>query len=82
LFNRPPHPSAAKVFVNWLLSKEGQAVFAQAQGYVSGRADVPLPEGTAPWRVPLPGAIKTYTKQAIDSRDAMLAVVKEAFGEQ
>jgi iron(III) transport system substrate-binding protein len=80
LFNQAPHPNAAKVFVNWLLSQEGQAVFARAQGYVSSRVDVPLPEGTAPWRVPLPGAIKTYTKQAIDNRDAMLAVVQEAFG--
>ena len=79
LFNRAPHPNAAKVFINWLLSKEGQTVFAQAQGYVSGRADVPLPEGSAPWRVPLPGAIKTYDKKAIDTRDPMLALVKEAF---
>jgi iron(III) transport system substrate-binding protein len=80
LFNQAPHPNAARVFINWLLSREGQTVFAQAQGYVSGRADVPLPPGAAPWRVPLPGAIKTYTKQAIDSRDPMLAVVQEAFG--
>jgi iron(III) transport system substrate-binding protein len=82
LFNKPPHPNAARVFVNWILSKDGQAVFAQAQGYVSGRVDVPLPSGTAEWRVPLPGAIKTYTKQAIDSREPMLAVVKEALGGQ
>jgi ABC-type Fe3+ transport system substrate-binding protein len=25
--NRAPHPNAAKVFVNWLLSREGQTVF-------------------------------------------------------
>jgi iron(III) transport system substrate-binding protein len=79
LFNQAPHPNAAKVFINWLLSKEGQTVFAQAQGYVSGRADVPLPDGAAPWRVPLPGAIKTYDKKAIETRDPMLAIVKEAF---
>ncbi len=79
IFNKPPHPNAAKVFVNWLLTKEGQAVFAQAQGYVSARADVPLPEGTAPWRVPLPGAIKTYDTHAIDSRNAMLQIVQDAF---
>jgi iron(III) transport system substrate-binding protein len=79
LFNRAPHPNAAKVFINWLLSKEGQTVFAQAQGYVSARADVPVPEGTAPWRVPLPGAIKTYDTHAIDARTAMLAIVQDAF---
>jgi iron(III) transport system substrate-binding protein len=80
MFNRAPHPNAAKVFVNWLLSKEGQTVFAQAQGYVSSREDVPLPEGAAPWRVPVPGGIKTYTRQAVDGKDAMLAVAQEAFG--
>ncbi len=26
LFNRTPHPNAAKVFINWLLSREGQMV--------------------------------------------------------
>jgi ABC-type Fe3+ transport system substrate-binding protein len=66
------------VFINWLLSKEGQAVFTAAQGYVSSRLDVPLPPGAEPWRVPLPGAIKSYNKQALDNRDAVLAVVNEA----
>jgi len=27
LMNRAPHPNAAKVFVNWLLSREGQTLF-------------------------------------------------------
>jgi ABC-type Fe3+ transport system substrate-binding protein len=27
LMNQAPHPSAAKVFINWLLSREGQASF-------------------------------------------------------
>ncbi len=78
VFNRPPHPNAAKVFINWLLSKEGQAIFTAAQGYVSSRVDVPLPPGAEPWRVPLPSAIKSYNKQALDNRDAVLAVVNEA----
>ena len=25
--NRAPHPNAAKVFINWLLSREGQSLF-------------------------------------------------------
>ena len=29
LLNRAPHPSAAKVFVNWLLTKEAQAAWAR-----------------------------------------------------
>jgi iron(III) transport system substrate-binding protein len=27
LMNRAPHPNAAKVFINWLLSREGQSLF-------------------------------------------------------
>jgi iron(III) transport system substrate-binding protein len=30
LINRQPHPSAAKVFINWFLSLEGQIAFRQA----------------------------------------------------
>lgn len=30
LMNRQPHPSAAKVFINWFLSLEGQIAFRQA----------------------------------------------------
>jgi len=39
--NNAPHPNAAKVLINWLLSKEGQAVFQKAQGATSVRKDVP-----------------------------------------
>ncbi len=35
-----PHPNAAKVFINWLLSEEGQAVYAASFGSPSMRTDV------------------------------------------
>lgn len=35
LVNRAPHPNAAKVFVNWLLSREGQLTMQRV--YVEGR---------------------------------------------
>ena len=41
LFNRAPNPNAAKIYINWLLSNEGQTIFARANGYVSARLDVP-----------------------------------------
>jgi iron(III) transport system substrate-binding protein len=78
LFNRAPHPNAAKVYINWLLSKEGQAGFAKVNGYISSRLDVPTDH--SPWRVPIPGSIKTYTQQAIDIKDELTALFKEAFG--
>jgi iron(III) transport system substrate-binding protein len=51
LFNKAPHPNAATVFINWLLSKNGQIAWSQAAGYVSRRTDVPadhLPAYAAP----------------------------------
>ena len=77
-FNRAPHLNAAKVYINWLLSKEGQEGFAKVNGYISARLDVPTDH--SPWRVPIPGSIKTYTQQAIDLKDDLTALFKEAFG--
>jgi iron(III) transport system substrate-binding protein len=77
-FNRAPHPNAAKVYINWLLSKDGQTGFAKVNGYISARLDVPTDH--SPWRVPIPGSIKTYTQQAIDIKDELTALFKEAFG--
>ena len=41
LFNRAPHPNAAKVLINWLLSQEGQVAVSKQTGYNSRRTDVP-----------------------------------------
>ena len=35
-----PHPNAAKVFVNWLLSREGQEIFSRAMGQPTRRLDI------------------------------------------
>src|SRR5688572_16669655 len=32
LMDKPAHPNAAKVFVNWLLSREGQAAIQRKEG--------------------------------------------------
>jgi iron(III) transport system substrate-binding protein len=79
LFNKAPHPNAAKIYINWLLTKEGQTIFARANGYVSSRLDVPS-DHAEPWRVPLPGAIKTYTKAAMQVKDSLFPLLDEAFG--
>ena len=36
----PPHPNATRVFVNWLLGKEGQETFSKAMNHASRRFDV------------------------------------------
>jgi len=40
LVNHAPNPNAAKVFLNWLLSKEGQSEWAKATNENSRRIDV------------------------------------------
>jgi iron(III) transport system substrate-binding protein len=79
LFNRAPHPNAAKVYINWLLSKEGQTEFSRAAGYVSARVDVPT-DHALPWRVPAPSAIKTYDLKAVGMRDEVITLLEEIFG--
>ncbi len=41
LMNKAAHPNAAKLYINWLLSKEGLTVFTKAYGAPSLRLDVP-----------------------------------------
>jgi iron(III) transport system substrate-binding protein len=79
IFNRAPHPNAAKVYINWLLSREGQTIYARATGYISNRLDVPT-DHSAPWRVPQPGSIKTYTQEAIDKKHELFPILTEVFG--
>lgn len=40
LVNRSPHPEAAKLYLNWLLSREGQNLFSKVSGLQSARVDV------------------------------------------
>jgi ABC-type Fe3+ transport system substrate-binding protein len=40
ILKNAPHPNAAKVFVNWLLSRDGQEVFSRAMGVASRRLDI------------------------------------------
>ena len=40
VFDRAPHPNAAKLFVNWVLSREGGEIMSKYSGYLSARLDV------------------------------------------
>jgi len=39
VIKNPPHPNATKVFVNWLLSKEGQELWGKVHGQPTRRID-------------------------------------------
>jgi len=49
LYNKAPHPNAAKLFINWFLTKEGQATWCKEIPQNSARTDVePFnPDGVA-----------------------------------
>jgi len=40
ILKNPPHPNATKVFVNWLLSKEGQEIYSRVLLHGTRRLDV------------------------------------------
>ncbi|MFI5266759.1 MAG: ABC transporter substrate-binding protein [Chloroflexota bacterium] len=51
LMNNSPHPNAAKVFVNWLASKDGMDVWSRAEDMVPARLDMdnsPYPKEQIP----------------------------------
>jgi iron(III) transport system substrate-binding protein len=54
VMNRAPHPNAVKVYLDYLLSWEGQHAYSQAAGFPSRRLDVPT-DHLPPYMVARPG---------------------------
>jgi len=53
LINRAPHPNAAKVFINWFLSRDGQMSWQKHTDRNSLRTDIPK-ESITNWRDKVP----------------------------
>ncbi|HLY66518.1 MAG TPA: extracellular solute-binding protein [Chloroflexota bacterium] len=66
LFNRAPHPAAAKLLLNWILSREGETAYAQRTGYNVRRVDVP-PVNPDAAVDPKRSYVETDTEQAYNS---------------
>jgi iron(III) transport system substrate-binding protein len=77
VFNRRPHPNAARVFVNWLLSKEVQHGFAVATAQASRRRDVP--HAGDPEAKPIPGAkyITPQREENVEPQNQTLKLIAE-----
>ena len=81
LINRAPHPNAAKVYINWLLSKRGQEVWQGVFGIPSRRVDIS--KANVPDRaIPKPGVKywpshteKNQTRSAEETK-----IIKKLFG--
>lgn len=54
LINRAPHPNASKVFINWLLSREGQMHMQKSLRVHSARVDLPT-DDVDPLKLRKPG---------------------------
>lgn len=82
LIDRPPHPNAAAVYINWLLSKDGQTEWVKASGYPSRRLDVPrsqfdpgvLPREGVPY---LPGYGEQYNRVAAEANEFAKSLIKQ-----
>ncbi|MBI4329916.1 MAG: extracellular solute-binding protein [Chloroflexi bacterium] len=81
LFNKPPNPNAARVFLNWLLSKEGQTTLSKDLGVPSRRLDVPR-DHVSPDSLLPPGIkyVLTDTEDAVRLRTERQALARDIFG--
>jgi ABC-type Fe3+ transport system substrate-binding protein len=81
LINRAPNANASKVFLNWLLTKDGQTAFCTGMGYVSRRMDVPTDHVPSYW-IPKPD-IKYwagYYEEDATMSDEQIKFLKTLFG--
>ena len=79
LVNRAAHPNAAKLYVNWVLSKEGSTYYAKANGVPSLRVDVPT-DHVEPWLIPLPEWPNVNTEESMIAEDPLAGLLKQLLG--
>lgn len=80
LANRAPHPNAAKLYTNWLLSKEGTTLFSLASGMPAIRLDVPT-DHVRPWTIPEPHWQISNTEEGLAFEEPLSAFLKQVIGE-
>ncbi len=80
LSNQPTHPNAAKVFINWLLTKEAQTIFVRSGAEQSRRLDV-SDEWALPGKRLIPGVkyLETDTEEMIAKQVEGQKLAKEFF---
>lgn len=80
ILNKPAHPNAARILINWLLGREGQLVIGKALGNASRRIDVPT-DYVNPDMIPKPGVkyIDTDTEEQIHRRGERQIISREIF---
>lgn len=80
IFNKAPHPKAARLFINWLLSREGQITYSKTMNVQSAREDVPV-DHLDLIRVRQPGVkYFTHTEESLMNETRMWEISREIFG--
>lgn len=83
LFNRAPHPNAAKVFINWMFSREGQGYLQKHRRQQSARVDIPT-EGVDPQNIRETGVkyfrgANTLEEWLVKEQNRYLEIAKQVF---
>jgi len=92
LIDKAPHSNAAAIFLNWVLSKEGQTAWSKAMEHVSRRLDVAT-DHLPPYTIPPPNAKffsgepkpgdrywLSYTEENVQRSSEETKILKELFG--
>lgn len=72
LVNRAPRPNAARVFINWLLTRETLSAWSKVTGFWTRRTDVShdhLDQGLLPKIEKMPSYQLNYKEEWVDKRD-------------
>jgi len=83
LINRAPHPNAARVFINWFLSRQGQRAWQKNTDRNSLRTDIPK-EFITEWRERVPQEDGDYVFTNLAEYDDLTAgrkIVEEVLKE-
>jgi ABC-type Fe3+ transport system substrate-binding protein len=79
LINKAPHPNAARIYVNWFFSREGQTIITRELGFASRRVDVPT-DHLKPWHLARPNDFLIDSEEANNAKDDVVRLAKELFG--
>ena len=82
LVQHAPHPNTAKVFINWLLSREGQMAWQERTRQNSLRIDIPK-DGLRPENTPIPGQTYSFnsTEEFYLAGKEVLAFMRRLLGQ-
>lgn len=80
VLEKPAHPNATILFLNWLLSKEGQTIFSQSLKMPSARVDVTT-AGLDPYNVRQPGekVFSNYEAELVQLKGKLAPMAKKIF---